>query len=486
MNATATGAVSVTSLSGLAKLGFTGIDLLTSLPAMTSVAISGSLGTGSVSIGGSVIIDVFDLRTRAWIADRVKINALGTIPAGASAEVRATDVSDVRNGAGGVAGTTGSAAVGLGLIVSVINKDTRAYIGKSVTLRVGGNVNLSATGGFTYWGLAAQLTASTGAGVSGALIVAIFNQGSGDPGTRAYIDGGAATPTTVISGGELTVVASAPNSYELYAGNVAIGSSAGVGVSAVIFVNDGIVEASVASNDTLGAGAGGVTVSATQSEDMILLAVGGSVGGSAGVAGSVTVNVLTLSTKAHIDADVIVNSGGKVAVAASDITTLKGIAGAARDRRLRRRRPRRGRRGRQQAHRGVDRRAHATSTAGGDVTVDATSRRRCSRSRSARRRRRGGRRRQRRGFRHRRHHDGLHRRRRRSSTRDGSVRVAADEALKLDIIAGNFAGGGSAGVGAAASVPVVTKTTTAFIGDRASVTGRGFGAGLSVKSGAYR
>jgi hypothetical protein len=68
---------------------------------------------------------------------------------------------------------------------------------------------------------------------------------------------------------------------------------------------------------------------------------------------------------------------------------------------------------------------------------------------------------------------------------DGTVRVAADEKLKLDIIAGNFAAGGSAGVGAAASVPIVTKTTIAFIGDRASVTGRGYGAGLSVKSGSY-
>src|SRR5262249_13520295 len=33
---------------------------------------------------------------------------------------------------------------------------------------------------------------------------------------------------------------------------------------------------------------------------------------------------------------------------------------------------------------------------------------------------------------------------------DGSVRVSADEALSLDVIAGNFAAGGAAGVGAAA------------------------------------
>src|SRR5207248_5882027 len=38
----------------------------------------------------------------------------------------------------------------------------------------------------------------------------------------------------------------------------------------------------------------------------------------------------------------------------------------------------------------------------------------------------------------------------------GSVRVAADESLTLNVIAGNFSGGGSAAVGAAVAVPVVT------------------------------
>src|SRR5262249_23316071 len=68
---------------------------------------------------------------------------------------------------------------------------------------------------------------------------------------------------------------------------------------------------------------------------------------------------------------------------------------------------------------------------------------------------------------------------------DGSVRVAADETLTLDLIAGTIAVGGGAGVGASAAVPVVTKTTTAYIGSGASVTGRGFGSGLTVKQGVY-
>ncbi|MEX1357532.1 MAG: hypothetical protein WD981_02810, partial [Gaiellaceae bacterium] len=484
--ATAAGPISVSALSGLAVLPIPGIPLLDPPPEFTSVAVSGSAGTGDFAIAGSVIIDVLDLRTRAWIGDGVRINETGPIPAGSSAEVLATDVTAVKNLAGGVAVTTGSAGVGMALIVSVVNKDVRASIGKSVVLRVGGDVRVEAVGGFEYFALSASLGGSTSAAVSGSIVVAVFNKGSGDPGIRAFVDGGTpGTAATIVAGDELIVRASAPNDYELFAGNIAIGSSAGIGVSAVIFVNDGIVEAYVAAHDTLSAGAGGITVEASQSEDMILLAIGGSVGGTAGVAGSVIVDVLTLETRAYIDDDATVASAGKIAVSASDHTDLKGIAGQLAIS------------GSAGVGLGADVEVNTkvteawigervTATAGGNVTVDATS----------------------------------------SETllsisvgaagggaagvsvnaavsvidittlayigadalvdADGSVRVQADEALKLDMIAGNFSGAGSAAVGAAASVPIVNKTTIAYIGDRAIVTGRGFGTGLTVKSGAYQ
>ena len=57
----------------------------------TNIAISGSAGTGDFAISGSVVIDILDMRTRAWIADNVQINATGAIPGGSSAEVKATE-----------------------------------------------------------------------------------------------------------------------------------------------------------------------------------------------------------------------------------------------------------------------------------------------------------------------------------------------------------------------------------------------------------
>jgi hypothetical protein len=68
---------------------------------------------------------------------------------------------------------------------------------------------------------------------------------------------------------------------------------------------------------------------------------------------------------------------------------------------------------------------------------------------------------------------------------DGSVRVAANDSTDLDVIVGNLSVSGSASVGAAAAVPVVNKTTEAFVGQNAIVNARGNGTGLSAATGAF-
>ena len=58
-------------------------------------------------------------------------------------------------------------------------------------------------------------------------------------------------------------------------------------------------------------------------------------------------------------------------------------------------------------------------------------------------------------------------------TATGSVGVTADERMTLNVVAGNISGGGSAAVGAAVSVPVVSKETHAWIGNYAKVKATG-------------
>ncbi|MCR9293765.1 MAG: hypothetical protein NXI32_13655, partial [bacterium] len=70
-------------------------------------------------------------------------------------------------------------------------------------------------------------------------------------------------------------------------------------------------------------------------------------------------------------------------------------------------------------------------------------------------------------------------------TAGGSVQVAADSENEVDMIAGNIAAGGTAGVGGAITVPVVTKHTYAYIGDDATVDALGNRAGIEVVTGTF-
>src|SRR5208337_2285287 len=67
----------------------------------------------------------------------------------------------------------------------------------------------------------------------------------------------------------------------------------------------------------------------------------------------------------------------------------------------------------------------------------------------------------------------------------GSILVAASEATVLDLLSGNFSGSGEASVGAAASVPVINKTTEAFIGAGAHVGALGLGSAILAENGYF-
>jgi hypothetical protein len=67
----------------------------------------------------------------------------------------------------------------------------------------------------------------------------------------------------------------------------------------------------------------------------------------------------------------------------------------------------------------------------------------------------------------------------------GSILVSASEQTLLNIISGNFAGSGEASLGAAAGVPVITKTTEAFVGAGANVTALGQGSPIQADNGVF-
>ena len=465
----AAGALSVTASSHIAPVVPDPKVTKITFPAISSVALGGSAGGGDAAVTGSIIVDVLSIDTEAYLSTGVDVNDPlhgGTHGgSGQTVTIAATDDTHLINVAGAVALTEGDAGVGVGIIVDVINKDVKATIADGVSVWAGGDVKVDAIATEKLFELSVEAAVSTsGAGVAGGFIVVVDN-GDGSHGVVASIG-----DSTVHGLGIEVKASDIADKLELYAGNISFGDSAGVGVATVVLVRNGVVDAHVATGASLTAGVDGITVSATQSENQILVAGAGAGGGDAGVAGSVVVDVLDNSTTATLDGTS--TSGGTVAVSASDTTNDVSVAGQLAIG------------GTAGVGVGVDVEviskdteasiapfASVTTTGAGNVTVGATSQESVvqvaaglavggsaavavnagvsvySITTDAT--------------------IGNHA----NVIADGSVGVTSNEALQLDIVAGNIAVGGAAGVGVAASVPVITKNTNATIGDFATVTG---------------
>ncbi|TLN19214.1 leukotoxin LktA family filamentous adhesin, partial [bacterium] len=95
-----------------------------------AVAISGS---GTVAIAGSVSVVVVDSSTYAYIDNNAVVAAGGNIL------ISAADATDVDTVSGSVAVGISGGGVGAGIGVTVITKDTRAYIGQGAEVDAAGN-----------------------------------------------------------------------------------------------------------------------------------------------------------------------------------------------------------------------------------------------------------------------------------------------------------------------------------------------------------
>ncbi|TAM91272.1 MAG: hypothetical protein EPN43_04655, partial [Jatrophihabitans sp.] len=495
----ASGAIAVTATNTFAPLApQTGISAVDGyLPALSSVAVGGAAGGDGAAVSLTVVVDVFSFDTEAYINDGAQINQTTTGDGTQTVAVQAQDNTTVKNIAGSVALSLGSASVGGSIIVDIVSKDVRARIGSSAHVNAGGDITVSATATESMLEVAAGASASTGsAAIQGSINVIVLNPGTHS--TAATID----TNAVVHSLGNVTVSASdTADKLSIISGNVAISTGgAGVGASAAILVRDGTVTATIGAGASVEAdGSAGLSVTATQTVNLLITAIAGAGGDSAGVGGSVTVDVLTDHTTASIGTGALINCAGltctnssanatqAAVVHATDTTTVLALAGALAVG------------GTAGVGVGVDvEDLHkttiasigdsATVHANGDVVVKSGS------SEDIKSISVGG------SF---------------GGTAavsvnaaipvitvtttasignstevraGGNVIVSADEALTLAVVAGNISVGGTAAVGAGVAVPVVTKTTSATIGTNSTVTGRGIAGHITngtVNAGSY-
>ncbi|MCB2043248.1 MAG: hypothetical protein KDH48_22030, partial [Rhodoferax sp.] len=226
-------------------------------------------------------------------------------------------------------------AAGAGVDVGVVNKNTRATVGRGSQIRAGGDISITTDSDEDILSVAASIGGGSGVGISGSFSVYVLGTT-----TRASTEDGSniLTPGARLDAGDrVSVRADGQLDFIPVAGSLAIsGSSAGVGLSNTTLVHNDTVEARIGDRSTVVARGWGASVVAHSSEDVTSVAAAGSGASSAGVAGSATVNILNETTLARIGNGVsfdVMPSGlsllrPDVLVQADDTTNLITVAGS--------------------------------------------------------------------------------------------------------------------------------------------------------------
>ncbi|MCK5712808.1 MAG: hypothetical protein KAI25_08840, partial [Hyphomicrobiaceae bacterium] len=303
---------------------------------ITTVAAGVSAGAVGVTIDASV--HVLNLTTRAFIGDDPTDGApstgAGDVHAGGSVKISADDRTEIDkvvgalSAAGGVAGTASGA-------VTVVNKNTTAFIGAGAKVTGDGNSLITAnTGGFNLTPTPEAPKADADQGIESSTYAgedASALKDSGEVGTpdltrtdSESVDdgsGGNARSNPGTSSDALTnaiavdlatqsvsgVAVSATNrdDIETFAMGLSASAGASIALSAAVNVISNTAEAYIGSGAQVNTDSGGVagqTVLVGAGNDFRHIAVSGSLAaGLVSIAPAVDVTILDLTTKAHID-----------------------------------------------------------------------------------------------------------------------------------------------------------------------------------------
>ena len=232
--------------NALSTVGGVLIDLPTS---STSSARSSSAPSPSVAPSAPAATSPSAARSSStWSPSRrqASIGSGTVVTAGGNVSADSHDSLDLIDGAGGLGiAPSGSAGIGAGVVVIVVNKDVRASIGADSNITAGGNVTASAIAAEDFLTFAASVGASNTAGVAASIIVVVLHGDDGDQTVAATIG----DDSTVHAAGNMTLSATDDaEKIELYAGGLAFGTTAGVGASAAILVRTTNVEAGIGSD----------------------------------------------------------------------------------------------------------------------------------------------------------------------------------------------------------------------------------------------
>ena len=314
--------------------------------ATTSTIINatvGGAGAGSVAIGGSVSVNDISDTTEAYISAGSHVTAPGEIDEAGS------DQSVIAVLAGNIAGA-GTVAAAAAVATNNVSNTVKGYIDGSTVTSSDASVNVTATSAPPPGlppGLTAQINALAigGAGAGDAALAGSLSLNWVLDTVEAQISGG-----STVSGTSVSVTASDSSSITAIAGAIAGAGTVGIGASIAynyIGGNTGNQTPSNPDNVTpqtnavlaeidsskVTANTGDVDVDATDTAIIETLTIGGAGAGTFSFGGSLSYNVIKDSLTAQVSGTAIVSApSGNVSIQATDEAVIDsasgGIAGA--------------------------------------------------------------------------------------------------------------------------------------------------------------
>jgi filamentous hemagglutinin family protein len=291
-----------------------------------SEAVAGSASKGDAAVSGAFAVNVFNNTTEASVGKNVHLTAGGSQPDDAQTGVTVSAHADTKAAAfaGAVAGAQ-KAGVGISNTAIVNNDQTRALVGQGSEVRADKGVKVSADVQQTLANASVSAAGAAGsAGVGGVLGVVVSRNTS-----QALIDAAA----TVKSGGDVAVTAGNDTDMVMISGGLGGAREAGVGGSIAVNIIQNETEAAIGDGAVVDA-RGGLTVSADARESAVTATLAGAGGGSAGVGGALSFNIVQTTTTASVGEGAKINNDATyahvnqaVAITARDDTEIVGVSG---------------------------------------------------------------------------------------------------------------------------------------------------------------
>lgn len=282
---------------------------------MTSIAATGAGGAGSFAGAGAAGAHSIATDTKAYIGQQSEVTEAGVVSVTAKDETKLNTVA----GSGAASGNTG---VGLTAAVEVVDKKVSASVGDGANV-TGDTLTVKADNTSSSVTAAAGLGAAGTAGLAGAASETFVTHK-----TDAHV--GKNTQVSAVNG--VDILAHSNFTQGAAAGSVGGGGTVGMDLtnSTVSFTGD---TAAYADEKAVINGGKKVNISASQLTNVDYSTVAGAVGGTASLSGTVGVNVLKTTTKAYAAGSSQLSAktadAERIAVTASDETTLKGVNGGA-------------------------------------------------------------------------------------------------------------------------------------------------------------